>query len=453
MSITRRMALQVGCSSAAGLTLPQLCGGALAAARDRTGITAKSVMLVYLPGAPSQIDTFDMKPNAPADIRGSFKPISTAVQGTHICEHMPLLAQCADQFTIVRSMELTTIAGAHEHATPLMLGGIDKRPPGTTLVNTRNDWPCYASGLQYVRAHESDLPSGVHLPHFITNGPMGYAGQNGGFLGAAYDPLQVEADPNHPQFRVDDLRLADGLTITRLALRRNLLSEFDQQRRQLDQVANRAGYSAQRQRAFRLLTSGKLAQAFDLNREDDKLRDKYGRHMWGQSLLLARRLIQAGIPIVQANLGPAGIWDTHKGNFTGLKNRLLPPFDAALSALLDDLRSTGAIDETLVVVISEFGRTPKIGGFVKSVLSDPTGREHWGSCFHALFAGGGVTPGRTIGASDQHAAYCKTPPFHPSDVGATIYSALGVDPHAEIRDQLARPYKLNSGSPMRPLFD
>ena len=454
MSITRRAALQVGFSTAAGLTLPRLCDGEIPvdAATDRTGVTAKSVLLVYLPGAPSQIDTFDMKPGAPADIRGSFDPISTAVPSTHICEHMPLLAQRTDKFTIVRSMKLTTIAGAHEHATPLMLGGINERPPGTTLVNTRNDWPCYAAGLQYVRSRDIDLPSGVHLPHFITNGAMGYAGQNGGFLGAAYDPLQVEADPNNPEFRADAFRLANGLSVSRMALRRDLLREFDQQRRALDQAANTVGYSAQQQLAFRLLTSGKLAQAFDLNQEDDKHRDKYGRHMWGQSLLLARRLVEAGIPIVQANLGPAGVWDTHKDNFTGLKNRLLPPFDAALSALLDDLHATGAIEETLVIVISEFGRTPKIGGYVKTILSSPNGREHWGPCFHALFAGGGVKPGRIIGASDQHAAYGKTQPFYPSDVGATIYTALGVDPHSKIRDRLGRPFRLNSGHVIRPLF-
>ena len=453
MSISRRVALQVGCSSFAGLILPQLAGGTPLPARQRSGITAKSVILVYLPGAPSQIDTFDMKPNAPAEIRGSFAPIATAVAGTQICEHLPLLARRTDKYTIVRSMELTTLAGAHEHATPLMLGGIDQRPPGTTLVNTRNDWPCYSAGLQYARRDENDLPSGIHVPHFITNGPMGYAGQNAGFLGASYDPLQLEADPNRPDFRFAGLQLTAGLTVTRLAMRRNLLSTLDRQRRALEKAASRAGYSAQRHRAFRLLMSGRLVQAFDLNQEDRRLRDKYGRHTWGQSLLLARRLIQSGIPLVQVNLGPAGVWDTHKDNFTGLKNRLLPPFDAGLSALLDDLHATGVIEETLVVVISEFGRTPKIGGFVKTILSDPTGREHWGPCFHALFAGGGVAPGRIIGASDQHAAYCQTTPFHPSDVGATIYTALGVDPQTEIRDQLDRPYRLNSGSLMTPLFD
>ena len=271
MSISRRVALQVGCSSFAGLTLPQLAGGTPLPARERSGITAKSVILVYLPGAPSQIDTFDMKPNAPAEIRGSFAPIATAVAGTQICEHLPLLARRTDKYTIVRSMELTTLAGAHEHATPLMLGGIDQRPPGTTLVNTRNDWPCYSAGLQYARRDENDLPSGIHVPHFITNGPMGYAGQNAGFLGASYDPLQLEADPNRPDFRFAGSQLTAGLTVTRLAMRRSLLSTLDRQRRELEKAASRAGYSAQRQRAFRLLMSGRLVQAFDLNQEDPLL--------------------------------------------------------------------------------------------------------------------------------------------------------------------------------------
>ena len=365
---------------------------------------------------------------------------------------MPRLAERTDKFTIVRSMALKTIAGAHEHATPLMLSGIDERPQGTTLVNTRYDWPGYAAGSQAVRSRDNDLPCGVHLPLFISTGPMGYAGQNGGFLGAAYDPLQIEADPNHPSFRFDAARLAEGVSVSRVTRRRELLREFDRQRRQRYQAAAMTGYSSQQERAFRLLASGKLARAFDLNQEDDRLRDQYGRHNWGQSLLLARRLIQAGVPIVQVNLGTAGVWDTHQDNFNALKTRLLPPFDVAFSALLDDLHATGVIGETLVVVISEFGRTPKIGGFVGTPMYSPTGRDHWGSCFHGLFAGGGVQPGRIIGASDQHAAYCKTQPFYPSDVGAKIYTALGVDPRSEIRDRLGRPFQLNSGHVIQPLF-
>ncbi len=454
MSITRRKALQLGFSMATGLASARHVHGQAPAneVRDRAGIKARSVLLIYLPGAPSQIDSFDMKPDAPADIRGSFSPIATAVPGTTICEHMPRLAQRADRFSIVRSMSLKTIAGAHQHATPLMLGGIDQRPPGTTLVNTRNDWPSYAAGLEHLRPRSDDLPNGVHLPHLISDGSMGYAGQNGGFLGAAADPLQIESDPNSPAFRVNDIQGAAGLSNTRFSLRRDLLEQFNSQRRQLGQIARGTGYSAQQQRAFHILTSGRLAQAFDLGQEDDKIRDEYGRHTWGQSLLLARRLITAGVPFVQANLGRAGFWDTHRDNFNALKTRLLPPFDIAFSALLDDLYASGAIDETLVIVTSEFGRTPKIGGFVNTPVFSPTGRDHWGSCFHTLFAGGGVTPGQVIGESDQHAAYCKTPAYYPSDVGATIYTALGIDPRSEIHDQLGRPYRLNSGNLIRALF-
>lgn len=454
MSISRRSALQLGISIATGVSSVSSAHGQDKArvARDHVGITAKSVLLVYLPGAPSQIDTFDMKPDAPDEIRGAFSPTSTSVPGTFICEHLPKLAARTHLYSIVRSMALKTIAGAHEHATPLMLGGIDERPPGTTLVNTRNDWPSYAAGLEHLSPRSDDLPNGVHLPHFISNGAMGYAGQNGGFLGASCDPLQVESDPNSSTFRVENIQRTAGLSNTRFGVRRELLQQFNQNRGQLNRVAVKAGYASQQQRAFNILNSGRLAKAFDLSLEDAKTRDNYGRHTWGQSLLLARRLIDAGVPFVQANLGTAGIWDTHQDNFNALKTRLLPPFDIAFSALLDDLHGSGAIDKTLVIVTSEFGRTPTIGGFVNTPMFSPTGRDHWGSCFHTLFAGGGVDPGQVLGESDEHAAYCKTPPFFPSDIGATIYTALGIDPRSEIHDQLGRPYRLNSGKVMSALF-
>jgi hypothetical protein len=406
-------------------------------------------LLIFLTGAPSHIDTFDMKPDAPAEVRGSFKPVATKVPGVEVCEHLPLLAACADRWAVVRSM--THGFPSHEHATHMLLTGIDKMPPGATHMASRNDWPCYASGLDFLRPRADGVPSGVLLPTYLNNG-YGFSGQNAGVLGAKYDPWQLTQDPNAPDFRMETLQLPPGLTADRLDGRKSLLAEVDAHQRRTEAWAAKHSFGGMQEKAFSMLMSGKVKRAFAIDREDPRLRDRYGRHAFGQSLLLARRLIEAGVPIVQANMGHMNNWDTHNDNCHQLETRLLPPFDRAVSALLDDMGGSGLLDETLVVMVGEFGRTPKLTPNVGVPNGPVTGRDHWAGVFSAVFAGAGVRGGQAIGKSDKIGAYPASRGFWPSDLGATIYAALGVDPASTVSDQLQRPLQLNRGEVIAPLF-
>jgi len=449
VGLTRRELLQVGYSGLLGIGLPSLAAGASAGATGTPAPRAKSVVLIFLTGAPSHLDTFDPKPGAPAEIRGEFKPIATSAPGVSFCEHLPGLASRADKLAIVRSM--THGLPSHEHATHMMLTGIDKMPPGSTHMASRDDWPCYASGLDYVRPRGDGVPNGVLLPTWLSNG-YGFSGQDAGVLGPKFDPWHIRKDPNDPKFRVDELSLPPGLTAEAIGRRRALLAEVDGQARAIDRAGAGGGFSEIRDKAYSMLTSGGVKRAFDIGREDPKTRDRYGRHLFGQSLLLARRLVQAGVPIVQANMGHMNNWDTHTNNCDQLKTRLLPPLDRAVSAFLDDLEATGLLDETLVVMVGEFGRTPRIGGETGNPAF-ASGRAHWAGVFSAAFAGGGVRGGRVIGRSDKIGAYPATRGYYPSDLGATIYRALGVDPASEVTDRLGRPLSLNRGEAIAPLYD
>jgi hypothetical protein len=449
IGLTRRELLQVGYSGLLGIGLASILGGK-ARATSSIAPRVKSVVLIFQTGAPSHLDTFDLKPAAPEAIRGSFKNIDTKAPGVSFCEHLPLLAARADKLAIVRTM--THNVPSHEHATHMMLTGIDKMPPGATHMASRSDWPCYASGLDYVRPRADGIPSGVMLPTWLNNG-YGFSGQNGGVLGPKYDPWHIRKDPNEPGFHVEEVTLPVGLTADSVGRRRTLLSEMDRQVSAIDREGSSGGFSAIQDKAFTMLTSGRVKKAFDIGGEDPKTRDRYGRHMFGQSLLLARRLVQAGVPIVQANMGHMNHWDTHTNNCDQLKNRLLPPLDQGVSAFLDDLEAFGLLDQTLVIMVGEFGRTPKIG---QSSVNDPnqkTGRDHWAGVFSAMFAGGGVRGGQMIGKSDKIGAYPASRGYYPSDLGATIYEALGVEPASEVTDRLGRPLALNRGETMRALFD
>lgn len=451
VGMTRRELLQVGYSGLLGLGLPSLLAQQARAAGTSAadGRRARSVILIFLTGAPSHIDTFDLKPDAPAEVRGTFRPVATRAVGMHICEHLPRLAARADKFAVVRSM--THGLPSHEHATHMVLTGIDKMPPGSTHMASRHDWPCYASGLDYVRPRRDGVPSGVMLPTYLNNG-YGFSGQHAGFLGARHDPWHVRQDPNTPNFRVENLSLPIGLSIADLENRRQLLAQVDRQRASLARTRAAAEFSGHQERACSMLTASAIGQAFAIEREPAPVRDRYGRHLFGQSLLLARRLVQAGVPIVQANMGTMNNWDTHNSNFTQLKDRLLPPLDQGVAALLDDLSLRGLLDETLIVMVGEFGRTPQLGGNVGTPSYVPDGRDHWAGVFFALFAGAGVRGGQVIGSSDRIAAYPAASPYYPSNLGATIYRALGVDPRTAIADRLNRPMHLNEGEPIRPLF-
>ena len=456
--IVRREFLQVGFSGLLGLTAGSVLQGraaaSLAAGSVRTS-TPKSVILVFLTGGLGHLDSFDMKPDAPEGIRGEFKPVATNAPGIQICEHLPGLAARTDKLAIGRTF-------SHQHpnhlnATHQLLTGHPQPGAFFDKIASRDDYPCYAGALNAIRPRADGVPSGVMLPTYLMEGPLLWPGQNAGFLGPKHDPWQIRKDPNSSGFREDNLRLPDGFSVERVDRRRNLLDEISAQQEAWGEAVNRSNttkdaLSGQREVAFNLLSSGKVARAFEIQNEDPRTRDKYGRHMFGQSLLLARRLVQAGVPVVQVNMGRVQTWDTHSGNFKSLKDRLLPPTDRGVSALLDDLASHGMLDDTLVVVTGEFGRTPKIGSSTGN-NNTPDGRDHWSACFSAAFAGAGVQGGQVIGQSDRMGAYPASTAYSSADFAATIYKVLGIDPEIELHDRLQRPIQLCKGSPIAPLFD
>ncbi len=442
---TRRELLQVGCSGLLGLGLSQAVSGGRAQADDVKPFVAKKpkqVIIVFLTGAASHHDTFDMKPEATAAIRGDFAAIATRTSGYQICEHLPHLAARSDKYSIIRT--LSHKDNNHLMSTHHVLTG-EMQPGGFfDKVASRDDWPDYAAGCAFLRPRADGIPTGVNLPTFLMQPPLTWPGQHAGFLGPKYDPWQITGDPNSKKFQVDALTLRDGLSVSRLNDRQNLLGELNSQQRRLEANAQARRMSDDQKLAFSILTSSSLARAFELKREKDETRDRYGRNTTGQSLLLGRRLLEVGVPVVQCNIGRVQNWDSHSNIFPRLKNTLLPPLDQGVAALIDDLHDSGRIDETLVMMLGEFGRTPKI--------NKNKGRDHWGPCFFALFAGAGVLPGQVIGKSDEIAAYPVTRAFSPNDVGATVYSVLGIDPHSVVRDRLNRPVHLNRGSVIEPLF-
>jgi hypothetical protein len=460
--VIRREFLQVGFSGFLGLGLSELLAGRARAERVDAGRRrdhelapqprARSMILVFLTGGLSHLDSLDMKPAAPEGIRGEFRPIATRVSGIEVCEHLPELAARADKLAIIRS--LSHRYTNHLNATHELLTGHSQPGAFFDKIASRDDYPCYAAGLDYLRPRTDGIPTGVMLPTFLMEGPLIWPGQHAGFLGPAHDPWQIRQDPSRTSFRVESLAQPVGFSVERLQRRQGLLDELSAAR---DQAAARADalsasdpMSEQRQRAMSLLLSGKVARAFDLGADDPRLRDRYGRHMFGQSLLLARRLVEAGVPIVQVNMGRVQTWDTHSANFKSLKNRLLPPTDRGVAALLDDLQSRGLLEETLVVVTGEFGRTPRIGSSTGN-NNTRDGRDHWSAVFSAALAGGGVVGGQVIGRSDKIGAYPASRPYTPADLAATIYHSMGVDPSTELRDRLNRPIRLCVGEPIAPL--
>lgn len=439
LGLTRREAVQVGYSGLLGVGLPGVLAGRAA---GETAPRAKSVLIVFLTGAASHHDTFDMKPEAPVEIRGEFQPIATSLSGLAVCEHLPRLAARAHKYALIRT--LSHRDNNHLMSTHHVLTGAMQPGGFFDKVASRDDWPSYASACAFLRPRRDGIPSGVNLPTFLMEGPLTWPGQHAGFLGPKYDPWQITGDPQKDDFRVDNLQLASGIDVSRLEHRRTLLDEFNRQQRALGEAAESRRMSDDQQLAISILTSSRLAQAFQLHREPEPVRECYGRTTVGQSLLLARRLIEVGVPVVQANIGRVQTWDNHGDIFPSLKNRLLPPLDQGVAALLDDLESLGLLDETLVMMLGEFGRTPQINA--------GRGRDHWGPCFFGVFAGAGVRAGQVIGRSDETGAYPVTTAYSPDDVGATVYHVLGIPPESEVRDRLNRPVQLNRGDVIEPLF-
>lgn len=445
----RRAFLRVGAAGVVGAGLPWQARPGMAAASGTA--RAKSVLIVWLSGGPSQLDLLDPKPEAPPEIRGEFAAIETAVSGVAVCEHLPKLAQQMGRWSIVRSLAhlehnhlLATHVGLTGRPTPIPRGGSD-----LDRVESRNDFPNFAAALDYVRPRNDGVPTGVSLPNYFIEGPLTWPGQHAGFLGPKHDPWQINQDPNEANFRIDSLSLQPGVTSPRLVSRRSLLDEVNRSPMSLTGIGRASSFNEQQSLAFSLLTSDRVGRAFDIQSEEAAVRDRYGRNKFGQSLLLSRRLVEAGVPIVQAAMGIVQTWDTHVDNWGRLKNTLLPQLDQGLAALMDDLATTGLLDQTLVMVMGEFGRTPKVSTLPGQSVA---GRDHWAHVYSGLFAGAGVRGGQVIGQSDAIAAYPVSRAWSPADVCTTVYDALGVPHDAVLMDPLSRPNHLLNGEVIAPLY-
>jgi hypothetical protein len=439
---TRRSVLRAGAIAGTTLTLPQLLQ-----ARERTGQPtpiADSCIFVFCWGAPSQFETFDPKPDAPDGIRGEFGVRPTRLPGVIFGEHIPMLAQCNDRYSIIRTCAQTSTH--HQSAAYEALTGYPPSKDIVALTATPSDYPNLGSIVSRYAPGHSTAPRFVQLPQLAADVGNLTPGQFGGFLGRQHDPLFVTKDPSMPEFDVPELALPADTPSRRFADRTALLRSIDQQARALDQSVEARSLTAYQERALGLLTSPAVKQAFDMDREPAALRNRYGRNTLGQSCLLARRLVEAGVKLVTVLSGfngktPQDAWDTHKDNFQKLKRQLLPPFDRGITALIADLQQRGMTKRTLLVVLGEFGRTPRI--------NKDAGRDHWHHCYSILLSGGGVQPGRVHGQSDRNGAYPVSGRIRsPGDLCATIYHCLGIDPHSEMHDQAGKPTPLTRGQVM-----
>ena len=446
--LSRRGWLRLGGVSLAELALSQHVHGERAGPAPAT----RSCVLFVLQGGPSQLDIWDLKPSAPAEVRGPFRPASTSVAGLQLVEYLPRLARVAHLFTIVRSMTHKTVF--HHAAGYYALSGQPPLRDGTVLSAGETDHPHPGAILALKQPAAPGLPTAVSLPNLIEEGFHPIPAQGAGFLGARYAPFAVNGDPNEPTFAVEGLK-GDHLRKD-IGERRRLLQSVNRARDWLEAEPNVRHMGAVQQRALDLLSSGAAHQAFDLGSEPARLRDRYGRHKAGQSLLLARRLVEAGVRMVTVYWGgrlnkPLPYWDTHEALAGRLKDELLPPFDQCFSAFLEDLDARGLLKTTLVVCLGEFGRTPKMEQFTGNG-ADPTGRDHWPHCYSLVVAGGPAGGGRVIGRSDHRGAYPADDPIAPEDVMATLLSGLGVNPRDPVRDSFGRSVPLCAGRVMPSLF-
>jgi hypothetical protein len=461
--VTRRETLQAGALALlGGFGLPQL----LQAEQEghvRPRRRARSVIVLYLLGGAATQDMVDLKPTAPAEVRGEFRPIATRVPGIQVCEHLPRMARWTHRLAIVRS--LNHRAGCH-NPLPSYTGYAE---PVTDLINPRDTYPpSMGSVCESLRRRGGDLPDYVYLPCYLGWGQaIRRPGPYAGFLGSRFDPLFTECDPfkhagtpaarpGFPQVvrgepRLPQTGLAAGITADRLNSRRSLLGQIDDGLLQVESQPTLGNHSRIQQRAFTLLTSSPVRAAFDLSQECPRLRDRYGRTLFGSSTLIARRLVEAGVRFVNVTWDlfwdrvpiDYDCWDTHTRNFAILRDNNLPQFDQTYSALLEDLEDRGLLDETLVVVLSEMGRTPRVNA--------NAGRDHWTLCYSTWLAGGGVRGGTVYGASDAQAAYVRDRPVSPADVCATIYECLGIDPEMTVPDRSGRPIPVAHGG--RPMYE
>lgn len=427
--LTRRSFLKAGFLGLAGLTLADQLKLKAHAVEQGEASRDTAVILFWMGGGPSHIDMYDLKPNAPVEFRGEFREIDTNVNGIRIGEHLPLQAQHMDKMSIVRSVTHTN--PGHGMGSHWMLTGY---VPTIEINDNLNP----AAGSVVARMRGANVP---RMPAYVCVPSVpGHSGA--AYLGAAYNAFAPGSDPNGANFEVRDLRLAPNIDLTRFRNRRELLQGVDNLRRDVDLQGTLEGYDRFYRDAFEIVTGPEAREAFDMRREDPRVRDKYGRDTWGQSALLARRLVEAGVTYVTVNVGG---WDTHNNNFNELKNRLLPRYDRALAALVDDLAQRGMDRKVLVMTYGEFGRTPRV--------NTTAGRDHWPGAASVVFAGGGLRMGQVIGSTDARAEYPSSRPTTPQDVLATMYQVLGIDYRHEFMDPAQRPIPiLNEGRPIQELF-
>ena len=464
--------LQAGTLGLLGLSMAQVeslrCQAAGAPAKPR------SVIYIFLTGGPSQHDTFDMKPDGPSEYKGEFSPIQTRTPGTWICEHLPMLAERSPHWSLVRS--LTHKESGHDKGTYVMLTGNTVVPANFQTNQPKGtDLPSIVAVAGSATESRGNLPRSIILPEKLHHSNSGtYSGQFAGLLGPQHEPWLIHctdkphayhdysgafpkylfnlhdgvaSDRDDWKYEVPHLSLQEGILQDRFEDRLALLSDIDSQRRQLEQAADVSSYGRLRQGVASLLTDPAVRQAFDVRKADPKVLEKYGDNSFGWSLLMARRLVETGVNMVQVNLGNFGSWDLHGNNFPLLKDFLFPPTDRAVSALLDDLHERGLLKDTLVIMAGEFGRTPRIFNGAPSVYKLP-GRDHWAPCQSILLAGGGVQGGRVIGSSDRNGAYPASDPQTPENFAATIYQALGIPRHATWHDLEGRPYHIYQADPI-----
>lgn len=470
-SPTRREAIRAGGVGLLGLAMADVAAWRSLAAAPAP---AKRVIFIFLTGGPSQHDTFDMKPDGPAEFKGEFNPIATRTPGIQICEHLPRLAQRSQLWSLVRSM--THTYNGHDTGTYAMLTGRSQVPSSfRSSLPQAVDLPSIAAVAGYSTARHGIWPTSAVLPEKIVHSNTGvYPGQFAGQLGSRHEPWFIEAtdkphayhaysgafpkylfdlhkgEPSDKQdwrFEVPNLTLPEGLPSGRFHERMDLLDLVERQRTQLDQAAAGDGYGRIRQAAVSLLSDGKVREVFDVRKADTRTLARYGDNSYGWSLLMARRLVEAGVNMVQVNMGNFGSWDLHGNNFPLLKNYLFPPTDLAVSALLDDLHESGLLESTLLVMGGEFGRTPRITHIAPGIYKTP-GRDHWGPCQSLWFAGGGVPGGVVVGASDKNGAFPSADPQTPESLAATIYQALGIPRDAVWHDVAGRPNQVYLADPI-----
>jgi hypothetical protein len=406
---------------------------------------AKSVILIFNCGAPSHIDLWDMKPHAGENVRGIFQPISTNVPGIQISELLPEVAKRTDKLAILRTVHHEH--GGHNSGMYWSIVGKPYRIDSTLINPTRTDLPSFGTLVNWLA--QRDGFGGTVPPYVIAPAPHCDStqyitpGQFGGCLGPQYDPFVLNADPNAKGFHVPSLKPSPGVDRERIKQRSSLLDQLERGGGQLYDAAS-SEMDVQRRKALSLVTSDDARRAFDLSEEPDQVRERYGRHRWGQSHLLARRLIEAGSKFVTTVNGESIIWDTHKDNFNQLKNRLVPPMEQAYVALLDDLSERGLLDETLVIWMGDFGRTP--------VINKDAGRDHWPQCYSVVLAGGGIRGGQVVGESDADGAYPYSRPLRPADIHATVFAALGYDLRQSYQAADGRPIRITDGEPISELL-